>query len=475
MRQGIPIAILFMLTTFAGCLNDGAPNVQAPGDDPVNELVNSLEGFIDPFLMDHDHSDVGLHDLAFHMKQLDHHPLGGNVAKSSGAHVVDIRGDWLFVGAYGLEADVTGGVYIFNIEDPEHPQFTGHFPMVGAVGGDRSMEATADADWVVLGTEAINCANHVNPFLPGLYLIDASDKTRPIISDYIPTPNPDAPGATGIHSVGVHNVDGQDYAVVLGLSENILRINKEAGKFEAVGHVSISHDLAFANDPLLEKPILYVANVKDLQIYDFSDPANLEHLGAWTPPDNKNHYVHAVSMDLVEGRRILALESENWQDLPSPLWVLDATDFGAIQHVSTWTNPGQAPANAGRTDTGSLAFSTHNPRMEDGIIYLSHYHGGVWILDVRTMDKVHEPEIMGYYLPHEDNGGYKPGNKNSALPINPPPEGYPLCFGGFSINEAPNVMDLEVRDGIIYAADIHTGLYTLTYDVGVVPGPGHHN
>jgi hypothetical protein len=464
MRTAFLATVTLALATFAGCLQQAPPELPDEGDVPG--LVNTLEGYVDPFIMNHDHSLAKNHELAFHMRQLSHHGLGGSAVKSSGAHVVDVQGDWLFVGAYGLVADVDGGVYIFSLADPLKPKLTGQFRLPGNVGGDRSLMATQDANWVVLGTEVMDCANHVNPFGPGLYLIDARDKTNPKLADYKPD--------TGVHSVIVHRVGDKDYAVTLGggrteNGRNIWEIDTANGKLKAIASVPMSHDGAIFDDPLLGVPLLYVANVRDLVIYDFSNPAAPAKLGSWTPPNNRDHYVHAVAMGLIDDRRILALESEDWGSLASPLWILDATDLAAIEHISTHTNLAGAPANAGGEGGPSLAFSTHNPRIEDGKVYMAHYHAGVWILDVSSLDKARAPEIMGYFLPHQDNGGYRPQSSQSVLPIPPNPN----CFGGFRLHEVPNVMDVEVRNGIVYAADLHTGLYVLQYDASVKADEEH--
>lgn len=460
---------MLVTASVAGCIQDPAPPI---GDNDVDLIVNSLEGYTDPFIRNHDHSLVENHKLAFHARQLSHHPLGGTALKSSGAHVVDIQNGYLFVGAYGLAADVDGGVYIFSLENPEEPQFTGVFRLPGNVGGDRSLEATDDGDWVVFGSESYDCANHVNPFAPGLFLIDARDKAAPTLAHYLPDP--------GVHSVIVHRIDGVDYAVTLGgdattSGQNIFRIDTAAGKLVPVGSVPISHDGAAYDDPILGIPLLYIADTSNLNVYDWSVPATPKKVASWAPDVVKDadgnyiNYVHAVAMDIVEGRRIVVAESENWGDKPSPMWVLDATDLSSLQLLATWTNPSDAPAHAGGENGPSLAFSTHNPRIEDGILYMAHYHAGIWIFDVRTLAKASAPEIMGYFLPHEDNGGYKAGSSQSAAPL----PANPACFGGFKINEMPNVMDVEVQDGIVYGADLHTGLYAVKWDPTIVPGVDH--
>lgn len=452
----------------SGCLSDVGQEAGILG--PVKQATRQLglpDGIPDPLILNHDHTSAALHNLAYNMELLYHHPLGGNQLKSSGAHVVDVQAGFLFVAAYGASADVDGGVYIFDLNEPEKPRLVGQLRMLGNLGGDRSMEATDDGNWVVLGTEPADCAGHVNPFAPGIYLIDARDKARPVIADYLP-------GST--HSLTIHRVGAEDYvfaAYGLGaVSGNIMKIDKSGPKARLVqvGNVQIRHDSAAYDDPLLGIPILYVANVADLSVYDLTAPASPKKLGAWalTKEEAANHYVHAVSMDVIEGRRILALESEDWRSHPSPLWVLDASDFNLIERIGNWTNPGAKPANGGQAGSsptagynGQLTFSTHNPRLEKGIVYLGHYHGGVWILNVSTMAQAENPEILGYYLPHDNNGGFVPRSSEGAYPK-------PNARCGFEITQIPIVFDLEVQDGVTYAADLHTGLYVLKASAGAL-------
>jgi hypothetical protein len=90
--------------------------------------------------------------------------------------------------------------------------------------------------------------------------------------------------------------------------------------------------------------------------------------------------------------------------------------------------------------------------VENQTIWLTHYHAGVWKLDVSSAAKLAQPQVAGYYLPHVDTG-LRAQSSHGAYPA---PN---IC--NFPLTEIPNVFDLEVRDGIVYAADLHTGLYVL--------------
>jgi hypothetical protein len=441
--------VLLALAALAGCVSEplADPPVTTP---PVPELLPGLpEGVLDPMLVHSmaDHGDPTKHKLAFNMTLLSHHALGGSVARSSGAHAVDVRGDWLFVATYGSVVDIQGGLWIFSLkEDPTKPRLVGQFPLPGNLGGDRSMEATDDGNFVVLGTEAIDCAGHVNPFAPGLYLIDTRDKALPKLADY--------KFKTGVHSVTVHKIGGKDHVFILGGSPNILSIDAAAGRFIEVGSFPIKHDSSVFDDPILGKPLLLVSNGDGpLTIYDVSEPSAPKKVGQWTSENrgSESRYYHQAVAMVQEGRRIVIMDSEDWGTNPSPVYFLDATNLDDIQLISTWTNPGGHPANA-HADGRSLAFSTHNPRVENGTVALAHYHGGVWLLNVSTEAKLRVPQIEGYYLPHEDIG-IRPQSSHGAYP-------FPNACG-FALTEIPNVFDVEYHRGIMYAADLHTGLYVL--------------
>src|SRR5687767_12115095 len=77
-----PLMILASLlaATLAGCF--GAPQ-DTPESPPVetDEPQGPPPDFVDPLILDHDHSDASLHEFSWRMKELYHHPLGGNQLK----------------------------------------------------------------------------------------------------------------------------------------------------------------------------------------------------------------------------------------------------------------------------------------------------------------------------------------------------------------------------------------------------------
>jgi len=426
------LAISLLLT---GCV--AAPPADTEG------AAGSASGalpFPDPMGAEHDHSDVAIHAFASGFEQTSHHPLAATAIHGAGVHALDAKGGFLFAALYGGDADADGGFFVFDIADPFVPVEVGRYRFPGQLAGDRSLEATEDGDWVVLGTEAVDCAGHVNPFAPGLYLIDARDKGAMKPAGFVPQ--------TMVHSVTVHRIADEDYvfALVSG-AENIFRIVKgPVPQLVAVGSVSIGHDSVVVDDPVLGVPLLYAANGgAGFVVSDVSDPSAPEQVAEWNIPDREDdmYYIHTGVVTMIGDHRIAVVTSEDWEDYPSALWVLDATDFGAIETLAQWSAPGEHAAEG-------LRYSMHNPRFLGDRLILSYYHGGAWSLDLSDPAA---PRAQGVFMPGVSSG-YRPAKPAASAYSD-------SACGAFTFADAPYVMDVETWEGAVYVADLHTGLYTL--------------
>lgn len=437
MQRSLSLALV-LIALVAGCVTpmpgDDA-SAAATLDDATLAHLASLMG------QDHDHKDAAAHEHAWNFEMTDHHPLAGSATHSSGAHALDLHNGWLFAAIYGGEVDREGGFFVFDASDPEHPKETGRFQFAGPLGGDRSMEATEDADFVLLGTEAVDCAGHVNPFAPGLYLVDVRDKSNPTIASYVPR--------QGVHSVTVHRIGDEDYVFAATSGENVFRLVRDpVPRLEPVAELPIGHDSIVMDDPLLDKPLLYAANGGgDFVIWDVSDPAAPQQVAEWAIPNRDDkYYVHTGAVQIIDGRRIAVVTSEDWLDYPSALWVLDATDFGFIDTLSNWSAPGDHGADG-------LRYSMHNPRFLGNTLVVAYYHGGVWALDLSTPETQAAPRIVGQFMPSISNG-WTPAPMKTGVVADE------LC-GVFNLADAPVAFDLEAGDGVVYVADLPTGLYTI--------------
>ena len=90
----------------------------------------------------------------------------------------------------------------------------------------------------------------------------------------------------------------------------------------------------------------------------------------------------------------------------------------------------------------------------DGRLYVSHYHAGLWVVDIETLvapsdpdDRIatHEEATVAYYLPHGVDGT-------------------PLDSSFYDFGWVPFLWAVEHHDGITYASCISTGLYLVQLD-----------
>ncbi|HEX2022147.1 MAG TPA: hypothetical protein VHH36_05500, partial [Candidatus Thermoplasmatota archaeon] len=302
MRRAVLPMLLLVL---AGC-------VTAPASTEERAAVPGPAGllpFPDPMGHDHDHSDPTIHASAWNFEQTFHHPLAGSETHSSGVHALDVKAGFLFAALYGGDADAEGGFFVFDLADPAQPREVGRYRFPGPLGGDRSMEANEDAEFVALGTEYFDCGGRVNPVAPGLYLIDVRDKSSPTVASYVPSRT--------VHSVAVHRIGGDDYVFAMMAGKNVFRVDRSLPvvRLVEVAEIPIGHDMFVMDDPLLGKPLLYAANGPGgFVVWDVSEPARPRQVAEWNIPDRPDgkYYVHTGHVAIVEGRRIAVVTSEDW-------------------------------------------------------------------------------------------------------------------------------------------------------------------
>ena len=168
------------------------------------------------------------------------------------------------------------------------------------------------------------------------------------------------------------------------------------------------------------------------------------------------------------------------------VYLLDTTEYEEIHGsvvfkpklLGDWENPYAAdhcyggPCEGAPNSDEWLLFSPHNldtAHFEtdessdqsnggnwDGRIYLSHYHAGLWIIDVESMinppenmnkTESHMDSTIGYYLPH---GGEM---------------GVPLDSAYYDFGWIPFLWAAEYHNGYTYVSCITSGLYVLQLDI----------
>jgi len=96
-------------------------------------------------------------------------------------------------------------------------------------------------------------------------------------------------------------------------------------------------------------------------------------------------------------------------------------------------------------------------------IYLSHYHGGVYVLDASAAfaGRRERPKELGFIVPHD--------KRTRPLLGQPPLTGLlGRFFTDFPLGR-PEIWDMVVHRGHVLASDMTGGLYTLKYDDSPLP------
>lgn len=471
-------AVLVATLALAGCLASPDPPAEDPmagytsPDDPVP--VEGVDG--------HDHRDPAQHRFARDATLLAHDDLrrfGWTNETVVGAHALDLHGDLLVVGVNAGEVDDgQQGFHLFDVSEPAQPRHLSFHKALFPVAGDRTVTFSGDGRYVFLGYEG-------GGIRPGVSAVDVSEPTAPIEVAFWADPQD-----FGAHTVAAGVVDGQQYVFVLAMGVNILRFDPpQAGRgasFTLVGKYLTQdqlaaadavrlllgdgqgsaqtyalrsfygHDMTFFDDPVSGRALLMVAYAYEgMKVVDVSQPSAPVLIARWMPPADTphKHYTHSVAASrMPDGQLLLVVGSETFepenQEIASPVWILDATAAVLAPpltqepiHRSTWRNPGEAAA-------GDLGLSVHFFRIDDGVLYLSHYHAGVWAIGLRTPEEQADPPVLGYIMPIPEGA------------IAPPTE----CCIGFDLDGAPMVFDVVARDGIAYGADIIQGLTVTRFD-----------
>lgn len=457
MEQAFPVLFLAGATVLAGCI--GA------GDQPLEASSLKLPILGDPLILEHDHEDPALHELSTPNVKLLAHMAWDPVlfdrypARQYGE--IDVEGNIAYVAA------LWSGFAIVDITDATQPRTLSFTPVLPAYVAD--IKAASGGDLVILGLQgsAASGARALapvpggvpvpvpvplrTPYLVGLQAWDATDKAEPRLAGHIYVDG-------GCHMVSVLEQGGEEYAYCAP-NDNTVRVFHLARQGQAVVFEPVSiwspgdlsevvtykvsptraqftHDMTAQLDPLTGEAVMFVS-FWDLGVHvvDVSDPAEPKLLGKWAGEDATlwGGRIHTAMATLIDGKRVVVTIPE-YADIPA-VFVLDATDYGAMRLLSEWT----AHADGDYGERPAL-FSTHNFQLVDGKVYLAMYHGGVWVLDIRAPEK---PVPLGYFLPAGEPG---------------------VGLGLVSSGVVPDTWDVVVANGHMLAVDIPTGLYVLNFE-----------
>jgi hypothetical protein len=424
----------------------------------------------------HDHGDPAQHQYACNATLIAHASLrefGWSEEVPVGAHALAIHEHLLAVAVNSGEGG-TGqqGFHLFDVSDPADPIHRSFWNAGVPVNGDRTIAFSPDGKTVFLGFES-------DP-RPGVAAVDVTDPTAPVEVAFWSDPT-----GYGPHTLSAGDIGGVTYVFSLALGVAILRYDGAftmESRFVTADELAIldaarladpgnpntypltyalrslyGHDMTLYNDPDTGKALLMVAYAYDgFKIVDVTRPTAPILQASWMPPPDSTHrhYTHSVAAERGDdGRLLIVVGSETFEEqnqgFGSPLWILDGTDAvtaapntAVPEHLGTWRNPGDIPA-------GRLGLSIHFFRVQDGLIYLSHYHGGVWGIDARSPEARADPQHFAYHLAVPDDA------------VQPPED----CCIGWDLGRIPMVFDVEVdAQGNVYAADLMQGLVVVAME-----------
>ena len=459
----------------------------------------------------HDHADVGQHDFQCRMRQAAFDSLREELGAREDVVLgeMDVKADLAAVGVAYPES----GFLLFDVSDPASPRFLSWYRGSECEGAAIDVDCGAFVDLSADGTVAFlsvqdisvvpGGAPEVGPdpvSTPGVFVVDISDPRTPVRTQVYPVAS-----VGGVHTSRSHTVpqgpegDGRapgDYlfSVANSFGIEVTRVDRVAGKplLTPVNRIDIAevHDMFLQDDPTTGRTYMYVAAGFDtgFLVYDVTDPAAPKLLAEWdlTPQCGEDWYAHTIDVTTRGGRRYVTLPAEGFEggeqsaedqaegcgavvgngDKAVPMWIVDATDFSALGQpgdseavvgqksraalVATWANPANRAA-------GNLTFSPHNQQIVGDLIYLSGYHGGVYVLDASAaFSGVRErPREVGFIVP--DGAETRPFYDATIDPLVMP------FFSTFTKGRSM-VWDQVYYKGYSLAADMYGGLYSLRYE-----------
>lgn len=457
------LVVAFALVV-AGC-------VQPPTEA---DRASARAAFVDPIVDDHDHASFADHALwTPSMTLLGHSPLGEDGKPYSYVGEMDTNGDLTVVQVLGRGS--MPGFVVLDTSDPANPTPIGRAEMPWSYVVD--VKWSPDGKSVFAASQKGAGAGRASTSKPltddpatalisqnGFTQWDMTDPTKPVaIAGGLAEP-------TGCHMLSVKEVGGETFVFCVANVVTVYRY-ADGGAWQQVAAIgpgsddglervldeSVAclpgtcallsaepHDITVQPDPKDESRLIASVSYWDfgVRFYDVSDPTRPQLLGAWAGGAAKRYEgnAHGAALTLLDGKRVAVVGPELLGDTVPALYVLDVEDFAAPKILGEWIPPGEHPSHG-------LTLTTHQFQVVDGRIYLAYNHAGVWVLDLAAIveggykDDSARPEVLGYYLPHEEVELFDP-----------------------KIAAVPNTWDINVKDGHVFASDRYTGFYVLHYE-----------
>lgn len=341
---------------------------------------------------------------------------------------------------------------------------------------------------LALGASAPGCPERVvptpRPILgPSVVLVDVQDPARPRVVDV------EAGPGLG-HSISTAEADGVTYVVASHTNvvhaaslyefytldegaagpdlvlQSVYQLPPGAGAKERPlvnGHM----DATVQKHPVTGRVLAWLSDWDaGLVVLDITEPAAPRFVSRFNDWSGEGHFVtgdesgnlhNALPVDaLWDGRHYTILGQEivaRPPDRPSGwIYVLDTTDPARPVEAGRWTLPVEVEWDE------PLLWSTHYVDVVGRTLFVSHYHAGVWAVDVSTPERIADPPSVGVFVPDRD----------------PPAEPATTARDGIFPGEGATPAVLEVQalpDGTLVVLDAQGGLYAVSFDAGAPIAP----
>lgn len=285
------------------------------------------------------------------------------------------------------EKDAPRGLLVFDVSDPTAPAFESYFPM--PYNGVHTVDYYRDpkTDDEILLIQTYDLTSSLVPTTPAggapaalpFGAIGATQRTT------VATFERDTPQGAAVEAHGTFQVQNPDPSPV-------------------APELYIPHDAHAERHPVTDQLLMYIAYWDGgLVIVDISDLSSPTQVARWTDFSPSGlvqlHDVKTAPVP-IDGRHITVTAPEIVSaDETGQLTVFDTTDPAAPKKLGHWVMPGDGlivPSDH------PFLFSPHNFYIDDrGVITLAHNHGGTWLIDIGTAERLEAPETLGFAFPVE--------------------------------------------------------------------------
>lgn len=479
--SGRTLALLLFALVLAGCLqaaepNDtAAPKVLAPRAAGLRHPDIAV-GIGQPVEMDHDHRDVLSHVGSYNLGLVSWSSLDVRLGTNGFANFVFFQDDDEDLVFMAVDGDATAGFVIADISTAAAPKALGRYMIQG--NNVQEVRVFPGGRYALMNVQTLPNSAMLQSGSRDcgvcLHVVNVEDRAQPRLSSVFPV------DLIGTHNMDVHVIGGVTYVFYVGQPltnappgnyVGIARyVEGSAGAFlvkvaeyrykEAALETkrSFPHDVVVATHPNTNQKILYVSHWESGAItVDVTNPLAPRELDVYKDPaPSEVSNIHWISQETrTRGDRVIAWSAPEIGQLRSGSGLIrayDVTDPADLAQIGWW----QLPGNVTIPSRYLMSPHTVDPDLERGIMAVSHYHAGVWILDITDPTA---PEALAYYFPiGEGTAGYE-GPIWWKKP-NFSPDGF-----------LPNVYQARWHPGgLLWVSERGTGLYALEY-TGPVPGP----